>query len=688
MRRLAWLILLACGTHAAAYGDDTDPPGRAARLSAVEGSVSLQPAGVADWTAATLNRPLTSGDRMWTDQSSRAELDLGGAVIRLGSTTGFAFLGLDDAVAQMQLTGGTLIVRVRNMDAGQVYEIDTPNLALSLQQPGDYRVEVNPRGDATVVKVSDGAVQAVGGGQTVAIGDQQQVVFSGTTQLAYDARNLGPPDDLDGWSTTREQQVEDAASAQYMPSDVPGTQDLDNNGTWQETPEYGYVWTPTTVSVGWAPYRYGRWMWVTPWGWTWVDAAPWGYAPFHYGRWFPCHDSWCWVPGPRRMRPVYAPALVAWVGAPTAGAPGAFGSNVGWFPLGPNEVYVPPYRVSRGYARIVNVSNTRLVSNTYITHIYEQTGPPPHYTNNRVDAVTSVPQSVFTSAQPVGAHAVRLAPALLTASLVTAAAPAVPPSRQSVLGPSESRGISRPPAALLQRSVVAHRPPPRAPVPFDDQLAAIEANGGRPLARGELARLQPATADASVRAVAIAGPVVHAGAAQPAVAGGRAAVAPPPAASAASTFAERERILQHPQIPAPPDASSARPRANAFVPPELPRAVPYVPEPGSERREPPPAAPTAQPRAFNADGATHAPGSPATLPVYAPPVTPDVGQPENEPHASAPTYRAPAATPRAAAPATQRLPPPPPGQPPASSARGARDSAAHGDRESRERVER
>jgi len=679
LRRLAWLTVLACGAYGAAYGDDTDPPGRAARLSDVEGSVSLQPAGVADWTAATLNRPLTSGDRLWTDQGSRAELDLGAAVVRLGSITGFAFLGLDDAVAQMQLTSGTLIVRVRHMDAEQVYEIDTPNLALSLQQPGDYRVEVNPRGDTTVVQVSEGAVQAVGGGQTVAIGEQQQVVFSGTTQLAYDARNVGPPDDLDGWSTTREQQVEDATSADYMPSNVPGTQDLDNNGTWQETPDYGYVWTPTTVIAGWAPYRYGRWIWVTPWGWSWVDDAPWGYAPFHYGRWFPYHNSWCWVPGPRRMRPVYAPGLVAWVGTPAAGAPGAYGSNVGWFPLGPNEVHVPPYRVSAAYARIVNVSNTRIVSNTYITHVYERTGPPPHYINNRADAVTSVPQSVFTSAQQVGAHAVRLAPALLASSLVTATAPAIAPTRQSVLGPGEGRGISRPPAALLHRSVVAHRPPPSAPVSFDDQLAAIEANGGRPLARGELARLQPARADASVRVVAIAGPVVHAGAAEHAVAGARATTAPPPPSSTPSTFAEREKILQHPQISAAPDTGSPRPRGNVIVPPALSTAVPYVP---------PPTVPTAQPRAFNTDGATHAPGGPATLPVYAPPVTPDVGQPESELHASTPAYRAPTSTPRAAAPVTQRLPPPPSAQPPASSSRGARDWAAHGDRESRERGER
>jgi hypothetical protein len=678
---LLLLVLFGGAACTAAPADEIDPPGRAARLSDVEGSVSLEPAGTQDWTAATLNLPLTTGDRVWTDRNSRAELDLGAAVIRLGSTTGFAFLSLGDATAQMQLTGGTLIVRVRDMAADQVYEIDTPNLALSLQQPGDYRVEVSERGDVTVVKVSDGAAQAVGGGQTVAIGEQQQVVFSGTTQLTYDARNLGPPDELDGWSAAREQQVEDAASTEYVPSDVPGTQDLDNNGTWQEIPEYGYVWTPTTVVAGWVPYGRGRWVWVTPWGWTWVDAAAWGYAPFHYGRWVPCSNRWCWVPGPRRLRPVYAPALVAWVGIPGAEKTDAPGGNVGWFPLGPNEVYVAPYHVSPAYARLVNVNNTRLVSSTYINHIYEQTGTP-HYVNNRAAAVTSVPQSVFVSGQQVGAHAQHVAPAQLAASLVTAAAPAIAPSRQSVLGTNDGRLVARPPAALLRRTVVAHHPPPRAPATFDEQLAAIQANGGRPLARAELAQLQPATADASVRVVAIAGPVVtHAGAM--AHVPETHVAAPAPATPATPSFAERERILQHPQLPGstPGDGIASKPRANAFVPPELAEPAVSAPPERSGRQ-----APSQQPRANGGDGATHAPGSPAVLPVYHPPVRPDSGEPEAETHASAPAYRAPPPSSRPAAPAPQHAPSQPPPHP--SSSRESRDSSAHGDRDSRDRVVR
>src|SRR5215469_5567058 len=210
-------VLMILGTAlATAPAQDADPPGRVARLSDVEGAVSLQPAGLQDWTAASLNRPLTTGDRLWSDQNSRAELDIGDAAIRLGSTTGFSLLNLDDSAAQMQVTAGTLIVRVRDIQPNQSYEIDTPNLALLLQQPGEYRVEVNDTGDTTVVRVSAGAAQASGGGQTISISAQQSVTFTGTNPLAYDSAVLGAPDELDNWSAARERQREDSVSSEYV----------------------------------------------------------------------------------------------------------------------------------------------------------------------------------------------------------------------------------------------------------------------------------------------------------------------------------------------------------------------------------------------------------------------------------------------------------------------------------------
>jgi hypothetical protein len=498
---LAILAALALTAPRPARADDADPPGRVARLSYLEGAVSLEPAGLADWAPAERNRPLTSGDRLWTDQESVAELDLGDAVLRLGGMTGFAFLNLDDRFAQIQLSAGLLIVRVWDTSAGQTYEIDTPNLALSLQQPGVYRIEVDEPGDTTLVKVSEGEALALGSGESIPIPAQQLMVFSGSTTLSYSAASLGPPDDLDTWSANRDRQEEESPSRQYVADDTPGSADLDDNGRWQSTPDYGYVWTPAVVVAGWVPYRFGHWLWVAPWGWTWVDDAPWGYATFHYGRWALLNGSWCWVPGPRSLRPAYAPALVGWTHGPGSATPGAPLANVGWFPLAPHEVYAPAYPASEMYLRNVNLANTTVANSGTISDIYHNRVAGIRYRNGTAGAITQVPPGVFTSSQRVVGHTLPVTTSTLAGMTVAAAAPAIPPARQSVLG-APGRRAGRPPPALANRPVVVRAAPPRAPASFDAQLAAIQANAGRPLARAELARLPAGTPVAQVHLLA------------------------------------------------------------------------------------------------------------------------------------------------------------------------------------------
>jgi hypothetical protein len=679
-----WSLLVLSAALGVARADDADPPGRAARLADAEGAVSLQPAGVQEWTAATLNRPLTTGDRLWSDQSSRAELDLGTAGVRLGSNTGFAFLNLDDRSAQMQLSAGALIVSVRDLQPGESYEVDTPNIALALQQPGVYRVEVNDQGTATAVAVSEGAAEAMGGGQTVDIGAQQVVTFSGTDTLAWNSATLGAPDDFDNWSAERERELAESASAGYVANDVAGTQDLDNYGHWEQAAEYGTVWVPTVVAVGWVPYRYGQWVWITPWGWTWVDDARWGYAPFHYGRWVAWNNSWCWVPPPRHGRlgrTVYAPALVAWVGGP---AMAASGNNVGWFPLGPREVFVPAYRVSLNYVRNVNITNTATLSSTYVTNVYQNGFGAQHYMNETPAAVTAVPRSTFASGQRVSGHASPLPASMLAAAVVVAATPAIVPTRQSVLGTAGGARVARPPVALLQRAVVARSPPPAAPAPFERQLAALQERGGRPLTRAELTALQPAAPLAPVRVIGGKAPAtVPAGS----VARSSAATHAP---SAAPSLAERERALQQSIVPA------SAPRTNVPVRP-VPSMSVYAPP----EAEPSPAAPVlrsdrppsaqqhpAQQRAVSADDPAPAIERPTSLPVYHLPSAGDA------PASPASTVRAgetprvppPPRVPQAATPAP--APPPAAHPPPAhtQSTKDERDSAPHGDRDSRERV--
>jgi hypothetical protein len=683
-RRVCSLLVL-CAALGVARADDADPPGRAARLADAEGTVSLQPAGVQEWTAATLNRPLTTGDRLWSDESSRAELDLGTAGVRLGSDTGIALLNLDDHSAQLQLSAGALIVAVRDLQAGESYEVDTPNIALSLQQPGVYRVEVDDQGTATAVAVSEGVAQAASGGQTVTIGAQQVVTFTGTDTLTWNRATLGAPDDFDNWSAERERGLAESASAEYVANDVPGTQDLDSYGHWEQAPEYGPVWVPTAVAVGWVPYRYGHWLWVTPWGWTWVDDARWGYAPFHYGRWVVWNNSWCWMPAPRQGRlgrTVYAPAMVAWVGGP---AVVASGNNVGWFPLGPREVFVPAYHVSLNYVRNVNITNTTTLSNTYITHVYEDDLGAQHYMNATPAGVTAVPRSAFTSGQGVSGQVMRLSSSVLGAAVVVAAAPAIAPTRQSVLGAGDGPRVARPPATLLQRPVVARSPPPAAPAPFERQLAAVQERDGRPLTRSELAALQPATPLAPVRLVANRAPLT-----MPGSAATRSSVASRPQAPVGPSIAERERTLQQSMLPA------AAPRANlpvvpppntsVYAPPEL---EPSVSAPVLRSDRPPSAQQHPAPqRAVAFDDPAQQIDHPPPMPVYHFPSSEDAATPATSMAHSGETHRVPPPppTPHAATP----VPPPPSAHPPSAHAQPGRDeprdSAPHGDRDSRERV--
>ena len=496
-------MLICIGACGIALAQETsNPPGRVAQLSYAEGSVSLEPAGTSSWTSVALNRPLTIGDRLWTDQDSRAELDIGDVIVRLGSMTGFSFLNLDEQTAQMQVSAGTVIVHVRSLPSGEQDEIDTPNLALTLQQPGTYRVEVSDTGDATIVNVDEGEALATGGGQSFPVTAQQSVTFIGTSVLTANYATLGAPDALDAWSMRRDQEElhQAAVAQQYVPSDMVGGDDLGAYGSWQDTPDWGYVWFPA-VTVGWAPYSLGSWVWVSPWGWTWVDQEPWGFAPFHYGRWGYRHRRWCWIPGPRRKRAIYAPALVAWVGGGREGVRSPIGAHVGWFPLGPRDVYVPGYRASPGYVRNINLANTRVTDTAFINNAYEGRVANVRYANSGVPgAVTAVPRNVFTSAQPVAPHRVVLPHrGGMMALRASTAAPAIMPLRQSVLGMHAGRIVRAPPRALANRPVVARLAPPRAPVSFAREQAAIRANGGRPLAMAQLERLRPNTPAAPVR---------------------------------------------------------------------------------------------------------------------------------------------------------------------------------------------
>jgi hypothetical protein len=477
---LAFLLQLSAIARAQDDTDDQsqDPPTRVGRLNYSQGSVSFRPAGEDDWVTAVPNRPLVTGDDLWADDDSRAEVHVGSAAIRLGAKTGITFLTLDDTTAQIRLAQGSLIVRVRHVDDDDTYEIDTPNLAFTLLQPGEYRVDVSEDGSQSITTVWHGRGRVTGGGFTYNVIAGQSATFTGSDHLDYDLEQVPSQDDFDGWAFDRDSREDEADSANYVSREMTGYEDLDDSGTWSYVPGYGECWQPSAVAVGWAPYRFGHWVWVGPWGWTWVENEPWGFAPFHYGRWAFVNNGWFWVPGPVVVRPVWAPALVAFVG----GGPGfhfSAGVGVGWFPLAPGEVYVPAYHVSRVYVNNINVTNTAVnvtkVTNVYNTVIINKTTVNNiTYVNQHVtNGVTVVSHDAFVNARPAAQNLMHVDAREIASAPVTHVV-AAEPMKTSVIGAGRPVSV-RPPATVINRPVVAVRTP--APQPQSIEQRQAQAGG-------------------------------------------------------------------------------------------------------------------------------------------------------------------------------------------------------------------
>ena len=442
-----------------ARADEGDPPSRVARISVLDGNVSFQPSGTEDWAAAAKNRPVTIGDKLWTDQDSRAELQAGEATLHLGSMTALSFLNLDENITQLRIAEGAMNFRVRELREGDVYEVDTPNVAFTVKQAGAFRIDVNENGDGTRITVIRGEGEVSSGDQTYPVRAGEQAEFTGTDNPEYHTSRAPEPDDLDHWAADRDLKEEHSASAKYVSRDVPGYSDLDDNGTWSEEPDYGPVWHPNQVAVGWAPYSYGYWNWVGPWGWTWVDYAPWGFAPFHYGRWAFAGGGWGWCPGPIYGRPFYGPAFVGFLGGGFGfgvGFGGGFGGGIGWFPLGFREPFHPWYHTSGNYFRNVNINNTRI---TNINNLSSTRNNFNYRYAHNASAVTAASRNAFVNGQAINRGSAHITEASLRGARVTNGA-SFSPTKASYTGAANARGrVSTPPASVANRSVVARTAP-------------------------------------------------------------------------------------------------------------------------------------------------------------------------------------------------------------------------------------
>ena len=449
---LCFAGLLSFAAPKARADEEKDPPTRVARISFVEGSVSLQPGGQGDWGSAAKNRPMTIGDKLWVDKDSRAELQAGAVAIHLGSMSALSFLNLDEGITQMRLAEGSVNFRVSELRQGDTVELDAPNLAFVVKQAGAFRIDVSENGDSTRVTAIRGEGEVTAGGQTFPVHVEERAEFTGTDNVQSRFERSPGPDGLDRWAAERDLKEDNSVSGKYVSRDTPGYSDLDDYGDWRDEPEYGHVWYPREVAPDWAPYSYGYWNWVGPWGWTWVDYSPWGFAPYHYGRWNYFAGGWGWCPGPVFGPPIYGPAFVGFLG-------GGFGFGVGWFPLGYGEPFYPWFHCRHEFVERINVRNTFIRNrNVFNTNIHNVNFVNAH----NIHAVTAVDRKVFVNGQAVNRGGVHLTPAALKGAQVTNSV-GIKPVPHSALGSVNIRShVATPPASVQNRAVVARTAPAQA----------------------------------------------------------------------------------------------------------------------------------------------------------------------------------------------------------------------------------
>lgn len=474
---LVSLAALACSTPALA---EEDPPGRVGRLAALQGSVSWFDHEQGQWDEAERNRPLTSGDRVATAARARAELRVGSTVLRLGGGTEVEVLRLDDERIQLQLHSGSLALRVRSRAMAAEIELVTQEARVLPQRAGHYRLDRED--DSTQAGVWRGTLRVADeGGFLVETGQRVELWREGRgerAELRRDWKNPQRSDEFAEWVLEEDERDTRSASSRYVSPEMTGAEELDRAGRWEQHPEYGAIWLPFEVRADWAPYRDGRWVWVRPWGWTWVDEAPWGFAPFHYGRWVHWRGRWGWTPGDYIARPVYAPALVAWVGGSHWGVSVNFGGPaIGWLPLAPFELFMPYYRSTPTYRDRINEQPRRPGRRPPPQQV--PTGPISYGNQHAPGAVTVVPRDALALRQPVSRAVIedrlvdRNGPAR---PWVAAQPPAQPPVRQRDREPPRDR--ERDPRPPVQMVPGGAQPMPAQP-PAQHQMGPQRPQPGR-----------------------------------------------------------------------------------------------------------------------------------------------------------------------------------------------------------------
>lgn len=335
----------------------------AARLQRVDGEVglnnSLRDDESAKWIAATANHPISVGDRIYTRDNSRASIAFTGRnFTRLDPNTALDVVTLADGRTQLALRNGSAFFDVGYLAPNELFEVGTPQGSVVLAEPGLYNMGFRDDG-SIAVSVLSGLAQVVGlaGSGQISKGEMLTLLGQTAAEVALsrlDGRDAGYmvddyyryqyPNIYDGRYSSYDAYVNDPfyydpyrrnVSYKHVTYAIPGVNDLDHYGDWQEVSGHGYGWRPR-VEGNWAPYQQGYWTNDYPYGLTWVSSEPWGYAPYHYGRWAFVNNQWFWIPEAVNTTPTYSPALVAFVPLNDA-------NQIGWVALGPGDPYAPRY---------------------------------------------------------------------------------------------------------------------------------------------------------------------------------------------------------------------------------------------------------------------------------------------------------------------------------------------------------
>lgn len=653
--RVVIAALIGVGALAAPALAQNDPPGRIARLAFTEGTVSFHDDEQSDWTRAAVNTPLTTGDSIWTEAGARSEISLAGTRVRLDGGTQLDLLAIDDTQTRMQVAQGRVDIKTFTLDTNTPYQIVTPRGTISLNQQGDYYVEAGSTQDATRLGVRSGAATFTGlNGQALAVRAGEVAEVSGNAATPQLHTINTPPPPMPTYWAERDRTVSYDAP-QYVNAGMTGYEDLNANGTWANDPEYGQVWSPRSVPSGWEPYRTGHWQNVRPWGWTWVDDQPWGFAPYHYGRWANRNNRWVWVPPQRDQRPVYAPALVAFIGgielSISLGNPSR--APVGWFPLAPREAYVPPYTTNQNYYRNVNRSDRieQAMLNERWQRAQSREAMPDRQRPDQQRFVlanqrfaTVVAAEDFVRSRPVARATIQVAPEKLAAAPVARVSAPLAPTQSvnAAPAPAANAPAANAPAAKPTDSKTGDpkTADPKAADPKAQADAKAEADAKAKTEASAKASNVPVTQTQAGGMATLGkpadsdrpkapGPKVASRPNEPAAAGApagtpqnRPAAAPPPLQPRIGNAPPELKGDKTPAAPAKPSQPEAKaPAANdnkATTAPTTPQPQPPVAAPPAAKAEPAKPAPNVATPAAPATPATPAPKPEATKPAPAP----------------------------------------------------------------------